>query len=64
MHSPFFRTLFSLPQSDGQGQQKPSGDGTEMNPLLLPDVPKAQLEVLLDYFYEGYESKQSRSPVN
>lgn len=40
--------MFLLPQ----GEEKPQGE-SDQEPISLPGVTKAEMEILLDYFYEG-----------
>jgi len=46
--SAVFRDMFSTPQGD----RIPEGD-SDQTPIELPGITKAEMEILLDYFYEG-----------
>jgi len=41
--------MFLLPQ----GEEEPQGE-VDQGPIALPGITKAEMEILLDYFYEGY----------
>jgi len=46
--SSVFQSMFLLPQ----GEENPQGE-IDQEPITLPGVSKAEMEILLDYFYEG-----------
>ena len=49
--SEFFDDLFSLPQSEASA----TVEGSDDNPIKLPETPKVGIENLLRFFYYGYE---------
>ena len=45
--------MFLLPQ----GEEGPQGE-KDQEPIALPGVTKPEMEILLDYFYEGYVGRE------
>jgi len=49
--SEFFNDLFSLPQPEDSA----TVEGSDDNPIKLPETPRAEIENLLQFFYFGYK---------
>ena len=50
--SEFFRDLFSLPQPES-----PNAEGSDDNPIQVPETPTVEFENLLRFFYFGYGTR-------
>ena len=50
--SEFFNDLFSLPQPEDSA----TVEGSDDNPIKLPETPRAEIENLLRFFYFGYKT--------